>query len=350
MQNSPLVRHSPKLLQHTHSLNADKISEGFLGTKHTAVPGPVALSMETAMEQVDMDDPPLPKPSRKRKRPERQRSDVTYPRKRAIAACRLCRSRKIKCNNSRPICGACSSSNAQCVYEGSEDCSPYAASSHSVTIFGANCHIRFDSASIAILDRLNQVLNRLDQLPMQGVVGQTYVPYSLPMQASVSGVTELNPPETQAEVGQEHETPESLWIPSAKTAPESILAWPVFANIQPLKLPMVGALNDSYGQIQDDFSDGSTSRSNSSLFLETPGINEVDIPRLVQGFVDYVHIKNPVVDIDVLELYTQRLMKHGVRWDAASCLVVCCSAVLSCQLIDRRTLTTESFSHVHLGA
>lgn len=64
-------------------------------------------------------------PSNKRRRTDSSRLGVTYPRKRAVAACRLCRSRKVKCNNARPSCGSCIASKAQCVYDDPEDYSAY---------------------------------------------------------------------------------------------------------------------------------------------------------------------------------------------------------------------------------
>lgn len=62
-------------------------------------------------------------PQRKRQRTENpiSRASIAYPRKRATAACRLCRARKIKCNNARPACGSCLTSKAPCVYEDSQD-------------------------------------------------------------------------------------------------------------------------------------------------------------------------------------------------------------------------------------
>lgn len=58
---------------------------------------------------------------RKRARDETTRSRMSYPRKRAVRACQVCRTRKMKCNNARPICGACRDAGAQCVYEDSMD-------------------------------------------------------------------------------------------------------------------------------------------------------------------------------------------------------------------------------------
>lgn len=64
-------------------------------------------------------------PNGKRKRVESSRDAVVYPRKRAVAACRQCRVRKVKCNNSRPACGSCLASKSQCCYDDSQDHSAY---------------------------------------------------------------------------------------------------------------------------------------------------------------------------------------------------------------------------------
>lgn len=41
---------------------------------------------------------------------------VTYPRKRALIACEICRRRKTKCDNVRPTCGGCRDLEIECVY------------------------------------------------------------------------------------------------------------------------------------------------------------------------------------------------------------------------------------------
>ncbi|KAF8471227.1 hypothetical protein BDZ91DRAFT_517887 [Kalaharituber pfeilii] len=73
------------------------------------------------------------------------RAAVSYPRKRAIAACQVCRGRKTKCDNERPSCGFCRQAGAICVYEGDKQAT-------------------FDAASLAILDRLAKIETRLDYL------------------------------------------------------------------------------------------------------------------------------------------------------------------------------------------
>jgi Fungal Zn(2)-Cys(6) binuclear cluster domain len=59
-------------------------------------------------------------PGRKKPQPK---SDVgkmsfvkDYPRRRALQACQICRSRKTKCDNERPTCGGCSALGVECSY------------------------------------------------------------------------------------------------------------------------------------------------------------------------------------------------------------------------------------------
>jgi hypothetical protein len=61
--------------------------------------------------------------STKRQRDESSRETKSYPRKRALKACKTCRFRKTKCDNARPICGFCRSLSAVCVYDDACDLS-----------------------------------------------------------------------------------------------------------------------------------------------------------------------------------------------------------------------------------
>jgi Fungal Zn(2)-Cys(6) binuclear cluster domain len=65
-----------------------------------------------------------PQPS-KRARTESSRIQKSYPRKRAVTACQLCRVRKTKCSNTRPTCKFCADAKAVCVYEDPLDHSSY---------------------------------------------------------------------------------------------------------------------------------------------------------------------------------------------------------------------------------
>lgn len=58
--------------------------------------------------------------TRKRKRDSSSvaatRSGGTYERRKAVKACLVCRARKTKCDNVRPICGFCKSTGGECRY------------------------------------------------------------------------------------------------------------------------------------------------------------------------------------------------------------------------------------------
>ena len=77
-------------------------------------------------EQMDQDNGttpllptnPLSQTASHAKRPSR--SAASYPRKRAIGACLVCRSRKTKCDNQRPRCGSCQQTGAECGYNEGE--------------------------------------------------------------------------------------------------------------------------------------------------------------------------------------------------------------------------------------
>ncbi len=71
-------------------------------------------------EGVDTSSPPQARQA-KRARNDVTRSSMSYPRRRAVRACQLCRTRKTKCNNFRPVCGACSQINATCIYDDNSD-------------------------------------------------------------------------------------------------------------------------------------------------------------------------------------------------------------------------------------
>jgi hypothetical protein len=49
------------------------------------------------------------------KRPA-SRAETSYPRKRAVQACRTCRVRRTKCDNGRPVCASCQALGSECIY------------------------------------------------------------------------------------------------------------------------------------------------------------------------------------------------------------------------------------------
>ncbi|KAF4437215.1 hypothetical protein FACUT_5869 [Fusarium acutatum] len=232
----------------------------------------------------------------KRRRIDRQRPDVTYSRKRAIAACRICRVKKIKCNNVRPVCGSCLSSQSTCVYEGSEE----------------------DHSSIAILHRLNQVLDSVGDIP--GIV-KANVETALKNAASPAS-------HVDAFSDSQGLNSDDLTAPTGISSVESVLEWPTLAGIV------------APSHILEALSDTKAGRGHASSLTcgadNVPGFNtelrpisvdEKEIPRLVCQFLQHVHPVNPILDVDEIYSHSLRISKTGITWDGDSCIVLIACAL-----------------------
>jgi hypothetical protein len=97
---------------------------------------------------------------------------------------------------------------------------------------------------------------------------------------------------------------------------ESILRWPVFAELYPdivmhTKKPTIELL----GQCERT----QALKSQSSTLLE---VDAAVLERLIEAFLDYNFVKNPVLDIDILRREAASVAENGLRWDGGSCLVV----------------------------
>ncbi|KAI5955124.1 ZCF27 [Candida jiufengensis] len=77
------------------------------------------------------------------------RATVTYPRKRAVTACQVCRLKKTKCDNVRPQCGSCERSNVKCQYLTDQNQKDYSS---------------YDPASLSILSKLDIILKDLKHI------------------------------------------------------------------------------------------------------------------------------------------------------------------------------------------
>ena len=53
------------------------------------------------------------------------------------------------------------------------------------------------------------------------------------------------------------------------------------------------------------------------------GIREDDFLTLCRNFLDYVHVRNPILEPSELEQHAKQLAEAGLKWDTKSCLVVC---------------------------
>ncbi|KXJ97328.1 hypothetical protein Micbo1qcDRAFT_230011 [Microdochium bolleyi] len=229
-----------------------------------------------------MDDEVRPPERKRRRSSNKSRVQAAFPRKRATAACQVCRGRKVKCDNQRPSCRACRTAGSACVY-------PDAAQDHSA----------FDPASLLILDRLSQVLERLDQR---------------------QPATRSACPDDEVQIGQAQH--DQLRIPAGRTTPDCVLQWPIMHGRFP-SYYLVDAVFEA--ETVEDSDEG----SHGSRLGRLGSVDENAIVGLVHRFLELVHIKNPVLDVDTICAYARRVAEDGLRWDAPSCLVLL-AAALAC--------------------
>jgi hypothetical protein len=107
-----------------------------------------------------------------------------------------------------------------------------------------------------------------------------------------------------------------LEVLAAFGSTDCILSWPIFGREWPEQLLQQDVLTctaSSPNAIQDQL--GSQQR-------KKRGINDEDIPSLVEQFLRFVHSKNPILEARQLREAARKVTEHGLSWDSSSCIVV----------------------------
>src|SRR5690242_13646346 len=216
----------------------------------------------------------LPNAVTGQKRPA-PRGSASYPRKRAVTACQVCRARRTKCDNAKPACSFCVKVGANCIQ------APVDLSS-------------FDPASLQILSRLED----LEQL-VRDIGSGTAASRAAPEPT----LTDARPDPSQL-------LPCSIntileWEPLRRLRPTPELGGPAFPC---------------------------TNRS-AILMTTSPPISGLDefephrIKLLLDNFFNYVHVKNPILNEQQTRKTVNRVCLHGIDWSPDACL-----ALLICAL------------------
>ncbi|PYH72177.1 fungal specific transcription factor domain-containing protein [Aspergillus vadensis CBS 113365] len=150
----------------------------------------------------------------------------------------------------------------------------------------------FDPATIAILDRLTEIQQSLSSLAPEGVTA------ALPLKGPPKQYTANLCPQTPQTV--------SLKIPAARICPDAILSWPIFQEVR-----LQTTLNSL---ILADHDHGLEEVTNTDVNLAL-------IPDLIDRFLQFVHVKNPVVNTVVLRQSAVRIEVGESSQNAHSCLV-----------------------------
>ncbi|KAH0431506.1 2og-fe oxygenase superfamily protein [Colletotrichum camelliae] len=250
---------------------------------------------------------------------KRRRTSGMYQRRRAVAACGPCRVRKTKCDNVRPACGFCQRNGGLCTYPDT-----------------TNDFSTFDPASLAILDRINHVVNLLESRPPAPlpVSEPTCIP-AIPHGSQILSPTSINGPqgsscavvdETQCQTDDglpEDDVMTRFDIPDLAAASwncETILRWPIFRDTVP-------EINSFILELEDDDPDCMGVRKSNNAASLGRGVQEDDFTVLSKKFLAYVHVKNPVLDVPDFRAHVKAAIENGPRWDGPSCLVLIACAL-----------------------
>lgn len=260
-----------------------------------------------------------------RKRPA-ARGTAFYPRKRANAACQVCRARKTKCDNRKPSCSYCLSVGAIC-NQSPEDLSS------------------FDPASLKILERLD-VLERL--MRQQGIQSTTI------SEQSFSVVQQQDPgldhsPSSSSDDRAGHKTPQfdnpgcHLRDPSHHgqnlmpiLAPEKnshILGVLPASPDRLLRLDVFQKYCSNIGIIDNDSWKSywiekrqhrnelpTNTRTLGGSLLTDKIMESRSVDELVDNFFTFVHCKNPILKEGTTRSLVLSKALHGVDDSAQSCL------------------------------
>ena len=179
-----------------------------------------------------------------------------------------------------------------------------------------------------MIDKLNHIIQRLDAGPLgiqqTGFTNscQEFTGTALP-NAQVFGES----PQSQTHVfvkARDGDVEEFMEIPSSRTTADTILIWPIFEGRYPPEY-LVDALFKAQPENADAESNlpDEGSRFFSGTSASRPSFREDKVIELVEKFLSYVHIKNPILDVGTLKGYARRVVEDGPSWDGGSCLVVC---------------------------
>lgn len=158
----------------------------------------------------------------------------------------------------------------------------------------------FDTASLAILDKLNtieELLRKPNLAPIH--------PFSPPRHDNNVAQTPASIPSVLSAAAPE----KPITSTRRRMSIETVLSWQAFVDQAPnldlkslLASPTIGQAGSSLG----------------SDFFHQHGNEE----QLLQRFLDNVFIYNPILEEAVLHQHIREIQFHGLKWDANSCLVV----------------------------
>ena len=248
---------------------------------------------------------------------KRARDEPTVGRRKV--ACQTCRLRKIKCSLERPICSLCKSSGSECVYL--TDPPKQTLEKVAETLTG-----RLDDVSKQLEDLRSAVEANQGPRIEANHVARHYSDVALTGPAVISpGLTLATPPNSNKPI--QEPSRDFSHIPPHRTSADTVLTWPIYDGkfhdnylIQPL-------LYDKDVADPHLHPGANLERDTYSMLNLLPPLEEERIPSLVDNFLQNVHTKNPVLDVETLVFKSRDTATQGLGWDAWSCVILLACAL-----------------------
>ncbi|OAQ83631.1 fungal transcriptional regulatory protein [Purpureocillium lilacinum] len=222
------------------------------------------------------------------------------------AACQPCRLRKVKCDKKRPSCGICTVSGQDCEYIGDQ-----------------TDKLSLETATATLLDRFEQLQREFEAVKRALHAREQPTPKqtaSFPVTSEDRSQSAQLPPRlSTVEASRDF-----LQIPPHRASADTVLRWEVFQDKYPPNA-LIGGLFTP-----DQTESGSADTPSSDLIINASGLTPLEdehIPSLIDRFLQNVHTKNPILDVEALIKHGRRCADQGIGWDGRSCLVLLACAL-----------------------
>ncbi|KAK2593048.1 hypothetical protein QQS21_009256 [Conoideocrella luteorostrata] len=119
-----------------------------------------------------------------------------------------------------------------------------------------------------------------------------------------------------------------LQIPPHRASADAVLRWEIFQDKYPANALIGGLFSPDHNDVA--LSSGTVSTPNGDLITNPSGLTpleEEQIPGLIDRFLQNVHTKNPILDVESLVKHGRKCAEQGVGWDGRSCLVLLACAL-----------------------
>lgn len=130
-------------------------------------------------------------------------------------------------------------------------------------------------------------------------------------------------------------------IPTCNTTADSVLTWPIFQGRYPPNYLVDVLLEYNTAQLDPH-------KTGSNTFSVSGGLEPLPDERilfLIDKFLENVHTRNPILDVEALVRYGRRAASTGLGLDAESCLVLLACALGSIAISFDRSEVTELEEH-----